>query len=107
MSRSLPANHRWRGSQSTIRSSSRSDSRTGYVTSPVPPAWSTWLLATTSVVRGQEEPVETVSWKCQEIGQFPDWRELNTAHAFDRVDTLEAPQVELDGLRKTRQVVHT
>ncbi len=53
---------------------------------------------------GEHEPVKAVARQRQEIGQIPDRRERAAPEQLDRDAALEAAEVELDRLRRAREV---
>src|SRR5207244_12651721 len=54
----------------------------------------------------QPEPVEAARRQRQQVRQGADLREARAAEHLLRDQPLELSQVELDGLRRARQVVH-
>ena len=52
----------------------------------------------------KEEPIETVGRQRQQVGQLADRRKLRVSIKLDRHASLELRQVELDSLRRARQI---
>src|SRR5579864_4195300 len=58
------------------------------------------------LILGQQEPEEPPRVQGQQVRQLADPREARLADHLDRVAALPLREVELDGLRGAREVVH-